>query len=88
MSAAGRMKQRPGDEQSRPAAAIATDVDHQFGRGRAGDEVAGAEVIEELFLAEPAASLDDLPLQHGDVGGGPSEGRRAELEEEPGDLPQ
>ena len=82
------MKQVPATSSPGQPPSLAADVDHQFGGGGAGDEVAGAEVIEELGLGEPAATLDDFLLQHGDVGSRASEGGSAELEEEAGDVPQ
>ncbi len=33
--------------------------------------------VKKLRVRQPAPSLDDLVLHHGDVGGGPAEGRDA-----------
>jgi hypothetical protein len=67
---------------------LAANVDDQLCRSWAGDEVAGAEVVEEFGLADPAAALNDLLPQHGDVGCGFAESGGAEFEEEAGELPQ
>jgi hypothetical protein len=45
-------------------------------------------MVEEFGLANPAAADNDLLLKHGDVSSRAAEGRRAELEEEAGELPQ
>jgi hypothetical protein len=45
-------------------------------------------MVEKFGVADPAPTFDDLLLQHGDVSGGTAEGRSAELQEEPGELPQ
>lgn len=70
-----------GDDEPRPAAATMADVDGHFGGVRAGDEVGGAEEIEEFGFGEPLAAADDFILHHGNVGGGSTKGGEAKLEE-------
>ena len=86
MTAAGRMKQTPATSRPEPAAPRRADVDGQLGRVGAGDEVGGAEQVEELLARQPAAPADDLVLHHRDVRRGAAEGRRAQPQEEPRQL--
>ena len=71
------------DQQARPSAALTADVNHELGRSRTGNEVAGAEMVEEFSLANPAATCNHFLLQHRDVSGGATEGRGTKFQEEP-----
>ena len=66
------MKQTPATRSPATRRAV-PDVDRHLGRVRAGDEVRGAEQVEELLAGQPAAAAHHLVLHHGDVGGRPAE---------------
>ena len=61
-AAAGRMKHAPASEEPGHAGALVADVDRELAGARAGDEVRGAEQIEEPLAREPAPAADDLVL--------------------------
>jgi hypothetical protein len=81
-------EQRAGQDETAPAGPRVAQVDRQLGRGGAGDEIAGAEQIEELLLGHPAPPRHDLVAHERDVRRGPAECDEAELQEERGDLAQ
>src|SRR5262245_25153193 len=60
----------------------AADVNGHLGRIRAGDQIRRAEQIEKLVVRKPAASPDDLILDHRDVRRRAAERDHAQLEEE------
>ena len=54
-------------------------MNRHLGGIRAGNQVGGAEEVEELLVVEPATALNYLLLHHRNVRRGPPEGDRAEL---------
>src|SRR5262249_22508845 len=79
-------EERSGEDEAAPARSGVTQIDRQLGRRGTGNEVAGAEEVEELLLGHPAPSLHDLVTHEGDVGRRSAERDAAELEEERGDF--
>ena len=78
--------QMTGPRRTGSAAAAEAEMDGHFGGVGAGDEVGGADEVEEFVAGEPAAAVDGFVVPHGDVDGGAAEGGEAEFAEEEGDF--
>ena len=84
----GQDEAEAGGEKARPASARMADEERHLRGVRARREVRRAEEVEKLLARHPAASRHDLVLHHRDVGRGPAESRRAEAQEERGEILQ
>ncbi len=69
-------------QQAAPAGAALADMDHHFGGIGAGDQVGGAQQVQEFLFAEPAAAENHFVVQHGDVRGRAAEGRETQAQKE------
>src|SRR5262249_24254305 len=77
---------RTSDEQSAPPSNTVSNVNRKLGRIGSRNEIGGAEVVEKLFVREPATPAHDLLLHERDVRRGSAERRGTEPEEENSDL--
>ena len=75
-----------GHDQAAPAATGVAHVDGHLGGIGSGDEVGGAEQIEEVFPAQPPPPPHHFVLQHGDVGSRSAEADDPQFEKDPGYL--
>lgn len=85
------MKQRPATSspsQPQPAPAPVPDMDGEFRRIGAGDEVGRAHQIQKFVFREPTAMADHFVFHHGDVRSRSAEGREAQTKEQPGQFGQ
>ena len=83
----GRHDERcPCDDDAREPGAQPSDVDRELGRRGPGDDVRGAEHVEEPVAIDPAPALHDLLFHHRDVHRGTAERGGAEAEEKAGQL--
>src|SRR5690606_1479013 len=72
--------------ESFPTGALMTTVHCHFRRVRTGNQVGGANQIEEVFTGNPLALLYDFVLHHRDVRCRSAEGNAPEPEEDEGDF--
>jgi hypothetical protein len=82
----GQNEARAGNQEADRPATHMPDVDRQFCRVRAGNQVRRAEVVEELLAREPFSAHHDFLFHHRDVRGRSTEGDRSELQEHAGDV--
>lgn len=61
------MKLNARHQQAGPAGTQAADINGHLGRVGSGDQVRGAQKIEEVGARQPAAAGDHLFLHHADV---------------------
>ena len=76
------------DGEAHPAATAIAECHGHLSGTRAGQQVAGADQIEELGLAHPTPPLHGFALHQDDVRGRTPERGQAEACEEPEDLTQ
>src|SRR5215469_12162540 len=76
------------DKQARKPGTLVTDVNGEFARAGARNQIAGAEQIEEFFAREPLASPDEFVLHDGNVRSGTTEGREPQTKKKCRQLAQ
>src|SRR5581483_3796873 len=54
----------------------------QFGRVRPRDQVNNAQQVKKAFIAHPLATFHHFAAHHRDMGGGTSEGRKAQTQKQ------
>ena len=79
----GRDEAGSADQESPPAAPTPGQHERHLSRGRSGEQAGASDEVEQLLLAHPATTHDELGAHEGDVSGRAAEGRQAEAEVRP-----